>query len=72
MKIICDPKQAVGQADRMLYSHFLEHFHRQIYGGVYDPSSPIADEDGFRADVIDAALTAFFRNRRPAGRNRHL
>ena len=54
MKIICDPKQAVGQADRMLYGHFLEHFHRQIYGGVFAPGSPLSDEDGFRADVIDA------------------
>ncbi len=54
MKIICSRKQTVGQADRMLYGHFLEHFHRQIYGGVYDPASPFADEDGFRADVLDA------------------
>lgn len=54
MKITCSRKQAIGQADKMLYGHFLEHFHRQIYGGVWDPSSPFADEDGFREDVIDA------------------
>ena len=54
MKITCTPKQVVGQADKMLYGHFLEHFHRQIYGGVFDPSSPLSDEDGFRADVLDA------------------
>ncbi len=54
MKIICSRNQTVGQADRMLYGHFLEHFHRQIYGGVYDPTSPFADEDGFRSDVLDA------------------
>lgn len=54
MKITCSRKQAVGRADRMLYGHFLEHFHRQIYGGVFDPSSRFADEDGFRADVIEA------------------
>ena len=40
--------------DFMLYGHFLEHFHRQVYGGVYDPSSPLADTDGFRVDVIEA------------------
>ena len=54
MKITVNPKQTVGQADPMLYGHFLEHFHRQIYGGVYDPASRFADEDGFRSDVIEA------------------
>ncbi len=53
MKIICSRRHTVGQADPMLYGHFLEHFHRQIYGGVFDPSSSFADEDGFRVDVID-------------------
>ena len=38
----------------MLYGQFIEHFHRQIYGGVYDPQSPFADEDGFRTDVLEA------------------
>ncbi len=38
----------------MIYGHFLEHFHRQVYGGVYDPTSRFADEDGFRRDVLDA------------------
>ena len=54
MKITFSNKQIVGQADKMLYGHFLEHFHRQIYGGVYDPTSKFADEDGFRTDVLDA------------------
>ena len=38
----------------LLYGHFIEHFHRQIYGGVYDPGNPLSDSDGFRSDVIDA------------------
>ena len=54
MKITFSPKQQFGQANRMIYGHFLEHFHRQVYGGVYDPTSPFADEDGFRTDVLDA------------------
>ena len=54
MKITFSPRQAIGQADPMLFGHFLEHFHRQIYGGVYDPTSPFADADGFRQDVLDA------------------
>ena len=33
---------------------FIEHFHRQIYGGLFEPGSPLADEKGFRRDVIAA------------------
>jgi len=39
---------------RLLLGGFLEHFHRQIYGGVYEPGSPLADAQGFRRDVIAA------------------
>ncbi len=54
MKITVSRSQSLGKADKMLFGHFLEHFHRQVYGGVYDPSSPFADEDGMRTDVIEA------------------
>ena len=54
MNVICGKKHPIGLADKMLFGHFLEHFHRQIYAGVYDPASEFADEDGFRADVLDA------------------
>lgn len=40
--------------DRMILGHFIEHFHTQIYGGLYDPGSPLSDENGFRLDVIEA------------------
>ena len=40
--------------DRMIFGQFLEHFHRQVYGGVFDPGSPLSDERGFRKDVIAA------------------
>lgn len=40
--------------DPMIYGQFLEHFHRQVYGGIYQPLSPLADEDGFRTDVLEA------------------
>ena len=40
--------------ERMLFGQFLEHFHRQVYGGVFDPGSPLADERGFRRDVAEA------------------
>jgi alpha-N-arabinofuranosidase len=38
----------------LLFGGFLEHFHRQIHGGIYEPGSPLADAKGFRKDVIAA------------------
>ena len=38
----------------MLYGHFIEHFHRQIYNGIYDPQNPLSDEDGLRSDILSA------------------
>jgi alpha-N-arabinofuranosidase len=37
-----------------LFGHFIEHFHRQVYGGIFEPGSPLADDRGFRLDVLDA------------------
>lgn len=37
----------------MLYGHFLEHFHRQIYGGVFEAGSSLSDDRGYRLDVIE-------------------
>lgn len=54
MKLYANETRAIGTRDPMIYGHFLEHFHRQVYDGVYCPGSPLADEDGFRTDVIDA------------------
>ncbi|MDO4562401.1 MAG: alpha-L-arabinofuranosidase C-terminal domain-containing protein [Clostridia bacterium] len=54
MQITVDNNQIIGKADKMLYGHFIEHFHRQIYGGLFDVGSPLSDEDGFRTDVIAA------------------
>ena len=48
------PDHVDGTRDFMIFGHFLEHFHRQVYGGVYDPGSHLADENGFRRDVIEA------------------
>ena len=54
MKVYVNLKKKIGNINPMIYGHFIEHFHRQIYGGIYDPSSRFADEDGFRTDVLDA------------------
>jgi alpha-L-arabinofuranosidase len=49
-----EPRRTIGIRDEKIYGHFLEHFHRQIYGGIYEPDSPLSDEKGFRKDVINA------------------
>ena len=54
MKYTFLSKRQVGNISPMIYGHFIEHFHRQIYGGVYDPGNPLSDNDGLRIDVIEA------------------
>lgn len=39
---------------RMIFGGFLEHFDRQIYGGVFEPGSALSDKNGFRTDVVAA------------------
>lgn len=51
---VVDQNRVVGRRDPMIYGQFLEHFHRQVYGGVYDPQSKFADESGLRQDVLEA------------------
>lgn len=38
--------------ERKVFGHFTEHAFGNIYGGMYDPTSPMADEDGMRKDVL--------------------
>src|SRR5690554_6344855 len=54
MKYTFLSRRQLGHISPMIYGHFIEHFHRQIYGGVYDPSNPLSDEDGLRQDVLEA------------------
>jgi len=48
------PRRVIGEAGTLLYGQFLEHFHRQVYGGVYDPGNPLSDDLGLRKDVLAA------------------
>ena len=52
--IIINTDNATKNYDPMIFGGFIEHFGRQIYGGIFDPGSPLADEKGFRLDVIEA------------------
>ena len=37
VKARINPARETGSVSPLIYGHFLEHFHRQIYGGVYVP-----------------------------------
>lgn len=37
IRIIAD--SAMIKYNHMIFGHFIEHFHTQIYGGIYDPGS---------------------------------
>jgi len=50
-----DLDRRLGTIDRKVYGMFIEHLGRCIYGGMYEPGSPLADEHGFRRDVLEAA-----------------
>lgn len=43
----------IGKIDERLFSSFAEHLGRCIYTGLYEPTHPLADELGFRKDVIE-------------------
>src|SRR5579864_4092028 len=50
-----DPDRQLGRVDRRLFGQFIEHLGRCIYGGIFDEGAPLADQHGFRTDVLDAA-----------------
>lgn len=52
-RIIVDNDYRIGDIDPRLYGGFIEHLGRAIYGGIYEPGHPTADEHGFRQDVLD-------------------
>ena len=48
-----DTCRVIGNINPHIYGNFSEHLGQGIYGGIYDPTSNQADEDGFRKDVIE-------------------
>ena len=51
-KATLDRNFNVGTVDERIYGSFIEHLGRAVYGGIYEPSHPTADEQGFRRDVL--------------------
>lgn len=52
-KITLAKEFRIGDIDKRIYGSFIEHLGRAVYGGIYEPDHPTADENGFRQDVID-------------------
>ena len=82
-KIKIDVTRTVGEIDPKIYGVFMEPIHfsgrrmglpdtvdfNTMYGNLYDPSSPLADEDGFRKDYIEAMKELKITNMRWPGGN---
>lgn len=54
-KIKIDLDRTVDDIDPKIYGSFLEPLGRfaVVYGSLYDPDSPLSDENGFRKDYIE-------------------
>ncbi|OKP90528.1 alpha-N-arabinofuranosidase [Paenibacillus helianthi] len=52
--MIVDKDFQLAEVDPRLYGSFIEHLGRAVYGGIYEPGHPTADQNGFRQDVLNA------------------
>ncbi|MCC2336419.1 arabinosylfuranosidase ArfA [Cellulomonas wangsupingiae] len=52
-KLSIDPAFVVAPVNRRVFGSFVEHMGRCVYGGLYEPGHPTADEDGLRGDVME-------------------
>ena len=68
-RIYLDTNRVLGEISPLLWSGFAEHLGRCIYGGLYEPASPHADERGLRKDVLAALRELNFRSTRYPGGN---
>lgn len=82
-KIKIDVDRPIGKIDPNIYGVFMEPIHfsgrrmglpdtvsfNTMYGNLYDPSSPLANKDGFRKDYIEAAKELKVTNMRWPGGN---
>ena len=82
-KIKIDVSRIIGEIDPKIYGVFMEPIHfsgrrmglsdtvsfNTMYGNLYDPSSPLADQNGFRKDYIEAGKELGITNMRWPGGN---
>ncbi|HEX5689553.1 MAG TPA: alpha-L-arabinofuranosidase C-terminal domain-containing protein, partial [Roseiflexaceae bacterium] len=67
--VYVDTNRAIGEISPLLFGGFAEHMGRCIYEGIYEPGSPLADENGFRRDVLAALREINYRVMRYPGGN---
>lgn len=53
-RIIIDKNAILGHVEPEVFGSFVEHLGRCVYNGIYEPNHPLADEKGFRKDVMEA------------------
>ena len=81
-KIKIDPERSIGEIDPKIFGVFMEPIQisgrrglpdsprlNTLYGTLYDPSSPLADENGFKKNYIDAMKELKVTNMRWPGGN---
>lgn len=64
-----DLDRQIDTIDPNIYSAFVEPIRTVIYGNIYDPESPFADENGLRQDYIDLVKQLNVRSLRWPGGN---
>lgn len=52
-KLIANKNYVIGDISPRLFGSFVEHLGRAVYGGIYEPKHPSADDCGFREDVLE-------------------
>jgi alpha-N-arabinofuranosidase len=53
-KVTVHPDYKIDKVDKRLFGAFLEPIGNLVYGGMYNPEHPTADDMGFRQDIMDA------------------
>ncbi|APW40114.1 alpha-N-arabinofuranosidase [Rhodoferax koreense] len=53
VSVVLNSQAVIGDTDPRLFGAFVEHLGRCVYGGIYEPGHPTADEQGFRHDVLE-------------------
>ncbi|MCF3942922.1 arabinosylfuranosidase ArfA [Oceanobacillus alkalisoli] len=51
--MMLDKEFVISEIDPRIYGSFIEQLGRAVYGGIYEPTHPTADENGFRQDVMN-------------------
>lgn len=52
-KITVYPDYRIGEVDKRLFGAFLEPIRHWVYGNIWNPNHPNADNKGFRKDVLE-------------------